>query len=59
LAGGKRGSESAELLPIRFENKHREVGWQQIERLAGKVERFDGTKREGCWHSYGEVYWQL
>jgi len=36
----------------------REVYWQGLERLAGKIERSTGMKREARWHGYGEVYWQ-
>jgi hypothetical protein len=38
--------------------KHREVGWQEIERLAGRIERSVGIKRGGRWHHYREVRWQ-
>ena len=38
--------------------KHREVGWHEIERLAGRIERSVGRKREGHWHRSREVCWQ-
>lgn len=38
--------------------KHREVGWHETERLAGKIERSVGRKREGHWHRSREVCWQ-
>jgi hypothetical protein len=38
--------------------KHREVGWHEIERLAGTIERSVGRKREGHWHRSREVCWQ-
>ena len=37
---------------------HREVGWHEIERLAGRLERSVGRKREGHWHKSREVCWQ-